>query len=202
MTVDSFDLSVLRSDSEADIGGNQIQVFQQESSPLSQMLRLVPRLFALTSRFCHPSFHSLQDKGNVQKSPRVDQTEMHQFLCNCDFNDEQSYKVLARSTMATLQDLVYPIKTPINHCRGNSLQRDVVIFFLSLPAHLASHFVASQGSHCFSFGDISSESSQPFNGLAFLSTPLVSWSQMCCRCKGGFCHLQKSVGWRFLDNFA
>ena len=51
--VNFFSLFLFHCDTEADIGRDEIQVFQQERSSLSQMLRLVPGLFALASGFSH-----------------------------------------------------------------------------------------------------------------------------------------------------
>ena len=53
MTTDFLDLPALHSDAKADIGRYEVGIFQQESSPLSQVLRLVPRLFAGATRVRH-----------------------------------------------------------------------------------------------------------------------------------------------------
>ena len=89
MTVNFLNLYILRCDTEADIGWDPIQVFQQESSTLSQVLRLVPRLFALTSDSSHRASFPDEILGMVhlmvtqqEQCTAESQTVRKSFLCD------------------------------------------------------------------------------------------------------------------------
>ena len=114
MTGNSFDLPVFRSDTEADIGGNQIEVFQQESSPLSQMLRFMPGLFALTDCFCHRRLHFLQRKRTKKMFKNsCTQTRRRSIYCSwisAVFEDGQLNKLQSSTSTAPSLTTIHSLR--------------------------------------------------------------------------------------------